>query len=162
MLVKDRFKGRVLSMNCDLKLGSTRGSGVSRLALAISSISECPELGFVEGCCVPTCTPPKSSTVPPLDGGLGDDSLRFFEGCGLAARRRLAEDAPASWLGPLAVLVSVGFILRARFGEDENLDEGSFKAPKEEACDDLCRMTGGLLLLAPVLATTTGFLLPDR
>lgn len=33
---------------------------------------------------------------------------------------------------------------------------------KEEICDILCRMIGGLLLLAPVLATTIGFLLPDR
>ena len=33
---------------------------------------------------------------------------------------------------------------------------------KEEICDVLCRMIGGLLLLAPVLATTIGFLLPDR
>ena len=33
---------------------------------------------------------------------------------------------------------------------------------KDEICDNLCRMIGGLLLLAPVLATTIGFLLPDR
>ena len=53
-------------------------------------------------------------------------------------------------------------MLRAKFGDDEVREGGSFKVLKEEICDNLCRMIGGLLLLAPVLATTIGFLLPDR
>ena len=104
-------------------------------------------------------SPPKPSAISLLKGGLGDDPLSFFKGCGLAARKRLAEDAPASWLGPLMVY---GVILTAKFGEDEVREGESFIVLKEEICDSLCRMIGGLLLLAPVLATTIGFLLPGR
>ena len=53
-------------------------------------------------------------------------------------------------------------MLRAKLGEEEVLEGGSLPAPKEATCDDRCRMTGGLLLLAPVLATTMGFRLPGR
>ena len=160
--MNDRFEGCVLSMNCDLKLGSTRGLDISEPALAICAVIECPKSGFVEDACDPAPSRPKSSAILSLDDGLGDNPLRFFRGCGLVARKRLAEDAPASWLGSSAVQVSVGFRLRAKSGEDDVLETGYLKAPKDEACDDLWRMIGGLLLLAPVLATTTGFLLPDR
>lgn len=130
--------------------------------LAVSAIIEGPKSGFVEGAWDPAPSRPKSSAILSLDDGLGDNPLRSFKGCGLMARKRLAEDAPASWFGSSAVQVSVDFRLRVKSGDDEALEPGYLKAPKDEACDDLWRMIGGLLLLAPVLATTTGFLLPGR
>lgn len=160
--MNDLFEASVFSTNCDLKLGSTRGLDTSEPVLAVSAIIECPKSGFVEGACDPVSSRPKSSAILSLDDGLGSSPLRICRRCGVVTRKRLAEDTSASWLGSSAVQVSVGFELRVNSGEDEALEPGFLKAPKDEACDDLWRMIGGLLLLAPVLATTTGFLLPDR
>ena len=103
MLVNDRVEGLVLSTNWDLKSGSTSGLDNSELALDISGMTEPSERGLVEGSCIPICSPPKSSAISLLEVGLSDDPLSFFKGCGLAARKPLAEEAPASRPGPLTV-----------------------------------------------------------
>ena len=104
-LVNDLFEGRVLSANLDLKLGSTRLFQTSESGLAVSSTSAGRRLGLVESSCAPRSPPLMSSAVSSPDGGLGENRLRCFAGCGLAARESLADDASASWLGLVAMFV---------------------------------------------------------
>ena len=81
-------------------MGSTSGLDGPEPALDVSATAEPSERGFVEGSCIPISSPPESSAILLVEDELSDDSLSLFKGCGLAARKRLAEDAPASWLGP--------------------------------------------------------------
>lgn len=145
-----------MSTNFDLKLGS-----ISGLSAGASSSSEASEVSSLSSDAAwPFCASMSFSLSSPeslsCDGGPGESRRRCFEGCGLIARARLVACASAPCLAPTLAFVALNFGLRANFEYDEVLD-----LPKLDVPDDLRGKTAGLRLLAPVLATTTGFLLPD-
>ena len=180
-LVDEPCADRVFPMNFDLKFGSTRGfsapgfsvpdlpeasssfsssSPSSSLSSSLSSSSSVDSrLPFVFSEETRVLTPGSSSDSSEdssLECGSCGTGFLSFEGCGVTARDRFSVDASCSFLEVCFDSDTRSFGLRAKFKLDAVLEPG-----RDDVCEDFRRPSDGLLLLAPVLATTTGFLFED-